>query len=85
MVAHPRGQPHGHVLHELDVTRTGRRPLSFGAGLHFCLGAFLARDEIKLAIGGVLARFERLELLEPTATKGSFNVRGPKGLRARVH
>ena len=71
--------------HELDVTRTGRRPLSFGAGLHFCLGAFLARDEIKLAIGGVLARFERLELLEPTATKGSFNVRGPKGLRARVH
>ena len=69
----------------LDITRSGRRPLSFGAGLHYCLGVFLARDEIKLAISGVLARFERLELLEPTATKGSFNVRGPKGLRARVH
>ena len=69
---------------ELDITRTERRPLSLGAGLHYCLGAFLARDEIKLAIGGVLARFERLELLEPVATKGSFNVRGPKGLRARV-
>jgi cytochrome P450 len=69
---------------ELDLTRTERRPLSFGAGLHYCLGAFLARDEIKLAISGVLARFERLELLEPVATKGSFNVRGPKGLRARV-
>jgi cytochrome P450 len=70
---------------EFDITRTGRRPLSFGAGLHFCLGAFLARDEIRLAVGGVLQRFDRLEVLEPTATKGSFNVRGPKGLRVRVH
>jgi cytochrome P450 len=69
---------------ELDVTRTGRRPLSFGAGLHFCLGAFLARDEIRLAVGGVLRRFDKLELLEPPATKGSFNVRGPKGLRVKV-
>ena len=69
----------------LDITRTGRRPLTFGAGLHYCLGAFLARDEIKLAVGGVLARFDRLELLGPTGTKGSFNVRGPKGLRARVY
>ena len=69
---------------ELDITRTGRRPLSFGAGLHFCLGAFLARDEIRLAVGGVLQRFDALELLEPTATKGSFNVRGPKGLRVKV-
>jgi cytochrome P450 len=69
---------------ELDITRTGRRPLSFGAGLHFCLGAFVARDEIRLAVGGVLRRFDELELLDPTTTKGSFNVRGPKGLRAKV-
>jgi hypothetical protein len=32
----------------------------------------------------VLRRFDELELLDPNETKGSFNVRGPKGLRAKV-
>ena len=59
--------------------------VAFATGIHFCLGAFLARDEIRLAIGGVLDRYERLELLDPPAIKGSFNVRGPKGLRVKVH
>jgi cytochrome P450 len=68
----------------LDVRRRGRRPLSFGAGPHYCLGAPLARDEIVLAVGGVLSRVGGLEILEPPVPKGSFNVRGPKGLLVRA-
>ena len=68
----------------LDLAREERRPLSFGAGVHYCLGASLARDEILLTVGAVVARFDGLEVLEAPATKGSFNVRGPKGLRVRT-
>jgi cytochrome P450 len=69
----------------LDITRPGGRPLSFGAGAHYCLGVWLARDEIILAVSGVVARFAGLEVLAPPAIKGSFNVRGPKGLQVRTH
>ena len=69
----------------LDITRPGGRPLSFGAGAHYCLGVWVARDEIILAVSGVVERFAGLEVLEPPAIKGSFNVRGPKGLRVRTH
>lgn len=40
----------------LDVARGDTRHVSFGHGIHFCLGAGLARLEAQLAIGGLLAR-----------------------------
>lgn len=39
----------------LDVARANPRMLSFGGGIHFCLGAMLARMEAQLAIGTLLA------------------------------
>jgi cytochrome P450 len=45
----------------LDVGRADARHVSFGYGIHFCLGAGLARLEAQLAIGGLLARAPRLE------------------------
>jgi cytochrome P450 len=46
-----------------DVTRTNaRRHLTFGAGIHRCIGAPLAQLEIPIALG---ALFERLEVIEP--------------------
>lgn len=43
-----------------DVARGDGRHLSFGSGIHFCLGANLARIEAELAIAGLLARAPRL-------------------------
>lgn len=43
-----------------DVTRSANRHLSFGHGIHYCLGAGLARVEAKIAIQSVLERFADL-------------------------
>ena len=47
---------------QLDVTRTDIQPLSFGGGVHFCLGAALARAEIEITFRTLLQRFEHIEL-----------------------
>jgi cytochrome P450 len=46
----------------LDVTRQNIRPLSFGGGIHHCLGAQLARIEGTEAFSELLGRLPRLEL-----------------------
>jgi pimeloyl-[acyl-carrier protein] synthase len=46
----------------LDVGRADNRHVAFGGGIHFCLGAPLARAEGTIAIGGLVRRFPRLEL-----------------------
>jgi cytochrome P450 len=46
----------------LDVTRTEIQPLTFGGGVHFCLGAALARAEIEITFRTLLERFDRIEL-----------------------
>jgi cytochrome P450 len=46
----------------LDVTRAPNPHLAFGHGIHHCLGAPLARLEGEIAIGRLIARFERITL-----------------------
>jgi cytochrome P450 len=46
----------------LDVTREPNRHLAFGQGIHFCLGASLARLEGQTAINTLLARTQNLQL-----------------------
>jgi len=46
----------------LDITRPNIRPHSFGGGIHFCLGAQLARIEAEIAIATLLRRLPDLKL-----------------------
>lgn len=46
----------------LDVTRTPNPHLAFGHGIHYCLGAPLARLEAEIAIGRLLSRYPRIRL-----------------------
>jgi cytochrome P450 len=52
-----------------DVTRSPNRHLSFGHGIHYCLGAGLARLEAKIAIGSLLQRFPDIRLDEAKAAE----------------
>jgi cytochrome P450 len=65
----------------LDVTRSDVRHLAFSHGIHFCLGAQLARLEAGLALQGLIERFPSFKLL-PQEIPWRTNVilRGPKSL-----
>jgi cytochrome P450 len=49
----------------LDIDRTDTRHLAFGHGIHFCLGAPLARMEGQLALHSLFHRFPRLRIAVP--------------------
>lgn len=60
----------------LDVTRPPRQHLSFGWGGHFCLGAPLARLELRLAVGELVRRFPALRLAGEPARRETITIRG---------
>ncbi len=62
-----------------DITRDPNDHLAFGEGIHYCIGAPLARMEGAIAIASVLERFPHLRLTDPDAPlsyKGSYFLRG---------
>jgi cytochrome P450 len=69
----------------LNVRRPNIRHLSFGFGIHFCLGASLARLEGCVALEEVLARWTEWEIdREAAAMARTSTVRGWKSLPARI-
>lgn len=68
----------------LDITRPNVRPLSFGGGIHFCLGAQLARIEGEIAIATLLRRLPNLRLDDPDSPdwRQTFVLRGLNRLPA---
>ncbi|KQV48332.1 hypothetical protein ASC95_20510 [Pelomonas sp. Root1217] len=68
-----------------DITRTVNRHLSFGHGIHYCLGAGLGRLEARVAIATLLRRFSGLRLDEQRAAEplSSFVLFGFSSLPVR--
>jgi len=52
---------------KLDISRDASRHLAFGYGIHFCLGAPLARLEGAIALNTIVQRFPALQLASDTA------------------
>ncbi|GAA0421350.1 cytochrome P450 [Acrocarpospora corrugata] len=66
----------------LDVGRVDNPHISFGAGIHFCLGAPLARIELIESFGALLDA--KPELVEEPAWKPGYVIRGLQALRVTV-
>jgi cytochrome P450 len=65
----------------LDISREPNPHVSFGAGVHFCLGAPLARLELEISFATMLARLPRMELLAEPSWKPNYIIRGLEALR----
>ena len=72
----PEANPHPE---KLDLARKPNRHLSFGTGIHFCLGHQLARIEAKCALEALFKRWPQLELAVPP---DAIRWRQRPGLRA---
>jgi cytochrome P450 len=68
----------------LDITRRDVRPLSFGGGIHYCVGAQLARIEGEIAIATLLRRLPNLQLddIDNPDWRQTFVLRGLNKLPA---
>jgi cytochrome P450 len=67
------------VFEDADTFRPDRDPnphLAFGAGLHFCVGAPLARMELVESLRLLLREHPGLRLSEPPESRGTFVLRG---------
>jgi cytochrome P450 len=67
---------------QLDIARSENRHMAFGNGIHYCLGAPLARLEGQLAFSTLVRRLPRLTLAtEQTQWRENFLLRGLKSLQ----
>ncbi|HWL49735.1 MAG TPA: cytochrome P450 [Acidimicrobiia bacterium] len=68
----------------LDLARQPNPHVSFGAGLHYCVGAPLARVELEAAFATFAARVAGVELKEATGRIHSFVFRGLENLKLDI-
>ncbi|HTY17490.1 MAG TPA: cytochrome P450 [Myxococcota bacterium] len=69
----------------LDIAREDVHPLSFGHGIHYCLGAQLARLEAQIAFEGLIERFPDLRFGAGSIAWGDNTIlRGPTSLPLAV-
>jgi len=69
---------------DLDVSREPTRHLAFGQGIHFCLGAPLARIEAEIALGALLEPDRNIELAGDPSWKENAVLRGVASLPLRI-
>jgi cytochrome P450 len=70
--------------YRFDIHRNPTDQLAFGSGRHLCLGAWLARLEIRVALEELLPRLADIEITGPVQRLRSNFIRGIKHLPVRV-
>jgi hypothetical protein len=68
----------------LDLTRRDNPHISFGAGIHYCLGAPLARIELACSFGALLSKAPGLRLERDPEWKSGYVIRGLRALEVIV-
>jgi cytochrome P450 len=69
---------------DIVLDRSPNPYLSFGAGIHYCLGAPLAKAEFDILFRHMLETLPRLELVEEPRWKPRFVLRGLEAIRVRA-
>ena len=69
---------------EFHIDRENPKQVSFGYGIHLCIGASLARMEARVAFEEILARYDHLELAETPVWGNNPFFRGVDGLKLRT-
>ena len=67
--------------HSFMPGRTDQKNVSFGAGIHFCIGAPLARLELQVALRVLFERLPKLRLSEEPRFRDSYHFHGLETLR----
>jgi cytochrome P450 len=68
----------------LDITRAENAHISFSLGIHYCLGAPLARLELQTAVAALMRRVPEMRLNYTPEYRDSYVIRGLKDLRVEV-
>jgi cytochrome P450 len=59
-----------------DIARTPNTHIAFGAGIHFCIGAPLARLEMNTSLPMLFERFPNMQLADQPVQRPTFVLRG---------
>ncbi len=69
---------------DFDIGRTNTQVLSFGSGIHFCLGAALARLEGQVVLGKLLDRHETWEIVGEPTWRPRITLRGVESMQVAL-
>jgi cytochrome P450 len=72
--------------HKLDFSRTNsNRHVAFSAGVHYCLGASLAKLETEIAVGTLVREFKNIEIVGEPEWRDRLTIRGAVKLNLRAN
>jgi cytochrome P450 len=70
--------------HRFDIRRSDCQPVSFGAGIHYCIGAALSKMESEALFARLPQRFPRMRLVAEPERRGLMAVRSFRALDIAV-